>query len=76
MKLRAARPRDLEDVRTLAGVLGLEGIDELVAVHDEVFADDPLPERTRRGSRCTSATELDPTSPRGELSPASATGWG
>ena len=51
MKLRAARPRDLDDLRRLAERLGLTELVQLEAVHDEVFPDDPLPPRTRERVR-------------------------
>ncbi len=46
MKTRAARPRDIADLRTLADLLDVDDIDGVIAVHDEVFPTDPLPART------------------------------
>jgi hypothetical protein len=46
MKLLAGRRRDLADIRLLVDHLGLRTPEEVWAVCDEVFPDEPLPART------------------------------
>ncbi len=46
MKARAARPRDLDDLGRLADLLELSSLADVIAIHDAVFPDDTLPERT------------------------------
>lgn len=46
MKVRAARPTDVDDIRFLLGVLGIDGpagIAVVLDVHDRYFPGDPLP---------------------------------
>jgi hypothetical protein len=47
MKAAASRrnTKDLDDLAALAKRLGLKTVEDVVAVHDEVFADEPLPPR-------------------------------
>jgi Nucleotidyltransferase of unknown function (DUF6036) len=43
MKVRAARPGDIQDIRILLGLLGLDELDAVLEVHDRYFPDSPLP---------------------------------
>ena len=43
MKVRAARPTDVDDIRFLLSVLELEDVDAIVEIHDRFFPGDPLP---------------------------------
>ena len=45
MKAIAARRRDIDDLRTLIGVLGLTTVDQVVAICSRIFPDEPLPDR-------------------------------
>ena len=47
MKAFAARPRDAEDIRQPAKILGLHGADEVLAAVREVFPEQEPPERLR-----------------------------
>jgi predicted nucleotidyltransferase len=47
MKVLAARPRDIEDVRTLVDHLGLVSAAQVLAVSATVFPDEPVPDRAR-----------------------------
>ncbi len=42
IKIRAGRKKDLGDITLLVNHLGLRSIEEVVAVHDQVFPGDPL----------------------------------
>jgi predicted nucleotidyltransferase len=46
MKALAARERDIEDLRMLAGIVGIETVDEAVAVVSEFYPDEPIPPRS------------------------------
>ena len=45
MKALAARPRDAEDIRQLARVLGLRTVDDVLASVREVFPEEKPPAR-------------------------------
>lgn len=47
MKAFAARPRDVEDIRQLARVLGLRSVDDVLASVHEVFPEEEPPARLR-----------------------------
>jgi hypothetical protein len=47
MKALAARPRDAEDIRQLAQVLGLHTVDDVLASVREVFPEEEPPARLR-----------------------------
>ena len=47
MKALAARPRDAEDIRQLARVLGLRTVDDVLASVREVFPEEEPPQRLR-----------------------------
>lgn len=47
MKVRAARPTDAADIVFLLDLLGITTIDDVAAVHDRWFPDDPWPEAKR-----------------------------
>jgi len=47
MKALAARPRDAEDIRQLAKILGLRSADEILSSVREVFPEQDPPERLR-----------------------------
>jgi hypothetical protein len=47
MKVLAARPRDEEDVRLLAGHLGLTTAETVMALTAEIFPDESIPDRAR-----------------------------
>lgn len=47
MKVRAARPSDMADVRLLLGILRITSLADALAVHDRVFPGDPLPDHKR-----------------------------
>ena len=47
MKALAARPRDTEDIRQLAQVLGLHAVDEVFALVREIFPEEEPPARLR-----------------------------
>lgn len=46
MKVLAGRRRDAEDIRLLAGHLGLRTATEVLAVSADVFPDEPVPKRS------------------------------
>lgn len=47
MKMRAGRDVDWEDVETVARQSGIESAEELERIHDAVFPDEALPERSK-----------------------------
>lgn len=47
MKALAARPRDTEDIRQLAQVLGLHAVDEVLGLVREIFPEEEPPARLR-----------------------------
>lgn len=47
MKVLAARPQDIEDIRLLIDLLGLTSVDEVLARCADVFPDEPVPDRAR-----------------------------
>lgn len=47
MKALAARTRDVDDLRLLAGILGIETAEEALRICTSFFPDDPVPERTK-----------------------------
>jgi hypothetical protein len=47
MKALAARPRDAEDIRQLAQVLGLHTVDDVLTSVREVFPEEEPPARLR-----------------------------
>ncbi|MGF1662728.1 MAG: DUF6036 family nucleotidyltransferase [Kineosporiaceae bacterium] len=47
MKVLAGRRRDAEDITLLSGHLGLTSSAAVLAVCDDVFPDEPVPDRTR-----------------------------
>lgn len=47
MKVLAARRRDVDDIRTLVKHLGLNSVEEVVAICVQVFEDEPIPDRAR-----------------------------
>ena len=47
MKAYAARSRDEDDLRTLAGIIGLSALEPALALCEQFFPDEPLPSRSR-----------------------------
>ena len=46
MKALAARTRDIDDLRVLAGIIGVGSADEAVQICAEFYPDEPLPQRS------------------------------
>jgi hypothetical protein len=47
MKAMASRRRDTDDLRFLIGIVGLTAPEQVIAVCQRVFPDEPLPDRAR-----------------------------
>jgi hypothetical protein len=47
MKVLAARRRDQDDIKLLAGHLGLSTMEQVLEVCTRVFPDEPVPDRAR-----------------------------
>lgn len=47
MKALAARQRDIDDLRLLADILGLESADEALRICASFYPDEPVPDRSR-----------------------------
>jgi len=46
MKALAARTRDVDDLRVLAGIIGVESADEALQICAEFYPDEPVPQRS------------------------------
>jgi hypothetical protein len=46
MKALAARTRDVDDLRVLADIIGVESADEAVQICVEFYPDEPVPQRS------------------------------
>ena len=46
MKALAARTHDIDDLRLLGDIIGVESVDEAVRICAEFFPDEPLPQRS------------------------------
>ena len=46
MKARAARTRDIDDLRLLAGIAGVESADAALQICTDFYPDEPLPPRS------------------------------
>jgi hypothetical protein len=46
MKALAARTRDIDDLRVLADIIGVESADEGLQICADFYPDEPVPERT------------------------------
>jgi hypothetical protein len=51
MKALAARTRDIDDLRVLAGILGVESAHEALQICAEFYPDEPVPERSAAALR-------------------------
>ena len=70
MKVRAARPTDIQDVTTLLSGSGLDTPAQVEAVYQSVFPDEPLPQRQRRWVKSLFAALLHRSEPRRSAPPA------
>ncbi len=46
MKALAARTRDIDDLRVLAEIIGVESVNEALQICAEFYPDGPVPERS------------------------------
>jgi hypothetical protein len=46
MKARASRTRDIDDLRLLAGIIGVESADEALRICEAFYPDEAVPPRT------------------------------
>jgi hypothetical protein len=46
MKAFAARTRDIDDLRVLADIIGVESADEALQICADFYPDEPVPERS------------------------------
>jgi hypothetical protein len=46
MKALAARTRDIDDLRLLAGMIGIETADAAIQICSDFYPDEPIPPRT------------------------------
>ena len=46
MKALAARTRDIDDLRVLADIIGVESAGEALQIYAEFYPDEPVPQRS------------------------------